>query len=218
MSGETAPPGRLWSVVTYLEMTAEMTVASAFADGPPPSPLNDLGSPTLRHVPQMSAAAYRALYRAVGEPWLWYERLLVAEERLAADIGDERVEIRLIEVGGALAGYSELDRRQPDEIEIAYFGLTPPFLGAGLGRWLMTETLRAAWATAPRRVWLHTCTEDHPRALPFYERTGFRPYKTETAWIDDPRLTGLLPRHVAPHVPLARPLTAAPAGRSTSGP
>jgi hypothetical protein len=37
----------------------------------------------------------------------------------------------------------------------------------------------AAWALAPTRVWLHTCTLDAKAALPNYLARGFRPFKEE---------------------------------------
>ena len=92
---------------------------------------------------------------------------------------------------GAPAGFGELDRRQPGEIELAYFGLMPDAIGQGLGVWLLHETIDLAWSYEPERLWLHTCTLDHPRALPLYQRAGFVPYKQETKTIPDPRASGL---------------------------
>jgi GNAT superfamily N-acetyltransferase len=198
MSGDAAPAGKLWSVVTYLEMADPSPDVLA----PPPPPAGE-AEPTLTQVTGMGVADYRALYRAVGEPWMWFERLLVPDDLLGTVLSHPVVEVCRLDVGGALAGFAELDRRQPGEVEIVHFGLVSAFIGRGWARWLMARTLGIAWRGAPRRVWLHTCTEDHPGALAFYRRMGFRPYATEGFWIDDPRLTGLLPRHVAPHVPLA---------------
>ena len=114
---------------------------------------------------------------------------------LAAILSEPGVEIRVLRKGNAVAGYSELDRRRAGEVEIAYFGLKPAFIGLGLGHYLMEHTLRAAWATAPKRVWVHTCTEDHPGALAFYARAGFRAYRAQEVLIDDPRISGRLPSH-----------------------
>jgi hypothetical protein len=51
-------------------------------------------------------------------------------------------------------------------------------------------------------LWLHTCTLDHPRALQFYMRSGFRPFRRQILITDDPRLTMGFPTGAAPHVPL----------------
>ena len=75
-------------------------------------------------------------------------------------------------------------------------------IGQGAGKYLMAKALTAAWATNPSRVWVHTCTLDHPNALPFYIKAGFIPYKRAIEIADDPRLTGEAPRTAAPHIPI----------------
>ena len=59
------------------------------------------------------------------------------------------------------------------------FGLMPEFLGQGLGRYFLQWTIDRAWSYSPRRFWLHTCTKDHPAALPNYLKAGFAIYKEE---------------------------------------
>jgi hypothetical protein len=66
----------------------------------------------------------------------------------------------------------------------------------------MEHTLAGAFRPGVRRVWLHTCTFDHPAAVRFYLRAGFRAWKFAIEVSDDPRLTGALPASAAPHVPL----------------
>jgi len=86
--------------------------------------------------------------------------------------------------------------------ELAYFGLVESAFGSGAGRWLMNEAIGRAWARPIRRLFVHTCTFDHAGAIAFYVRSGFRPYKYGIEVIDDPRLTGVLSREAAPHIPL----------------
>ena len=179
------PPGKLRSVITYLDMRAPPWGEGAPPDVPAPSP-----GIRLELASDVTVPAYRSLYEAVGEAWLWWERRLMSDADLAAILADPAVEVRVLYADGAVAGYSELDRSRAGEVEIVYFGLTPGFIGRGLGGYLMRATLRAAWAGGTTRVWLHTCTEDHPAALAFYGRCGFRAYRTETVTIDDPRLAG----------------------------
>jgi len=97
-------------------------------------------------------------------------------DELRAIIQDDRVEISVLAVDGQTAGYSELDRRQANEIELTYFGLFPGFVGKGLGTYFLDWTLRKAWSFQPRRVWIHTCDLDHPAALPTYLKAGFTVY------------------------------------------
>jgi GNAT superfamily N-acetyltransferase len=81
------------------------------------------------------------------------------------------------------AGYFEL-RRHPTDVEIAYFGLVPRFIGQGLGGALLTRAAQEAWTIGASRVWLHTCTLDSPHALPNYLARGFREFKTERFTVD----------------------------------
>jgi hypothetical protein len=66
----------------------------------------------------------------------------------------------------------------------------------------MSRAIERAWAHPIERLWVHTCTLDHPGALAFYVRSGFRPYRRQVEVADDPRLSGALPRNAAPHVPI----------------
>jgi GNAT superfamily N-acetyltransferase len=65
------------------------------------------------------------------------------------------------------------------EVELVQFGLTPEFIGQGLGKFFLQWAIDRAWGYGPRRLWLHTCTLDHPAALPNYLKAGFRIYKEE---------------------------------------
>lgn len=126
-----------------------------------------------------SVAHYRFLYDAVGRDLHWVDRKKLSDDELAAIVQDPANELYVLHVDGAPAGMAELDRRRRDEIELAYFGLMPEFRGRGLGRWLLDWIIDRAWSYAPRRLWLHTCTLDHPAALPLYRKAGFVPYREE---------------------------------------
>lgn len=132
------------------------------------------------HVPSPTVTYYRSLYNAVGEPYRWLSRRKISDEVLQSIIGGPQVEIHVLQIGGQSAGFAELDRRQPGEIELTQFGLTPEFIGQGLGRWFLQWTIDKAWSYAPKRFWLHTCTLDHPAALHNYVKAGFVKFKQET--------------------------------------
>jgi GNAT superfamily N-acetyltransferase len=53
------------------------------------------------------------------------------------------------------------------------------FIGQGLGRHFLQWAIDRAWSYRPRRFWLHTCTKDHPAALPNYLKAGFAVHKEE---------------------------------------
>ena len=124
-------------------------------------------------------ALYRHLYSEVGRAWSWFERLWWTDEELAAHLQRPEVSIRLLRVHSAPAGYYELVRHADGSVEIGYFGLMPHAIGRGLGRWLLGEAIAEAWSGGPDRVWLHTCTLDHPAALPNYLKAGFSVSRVE---------------------------------------
>lgn len=134
----------------------------------------------IRHVARPTVPFYRSLYNSVGEKFRWLSRRKMSDEQLAAVIEDPLDEIHVLYVDGVPAGFAELDRRQPGEIELVQFGLTPDFIGKGIGKWFLQWTIDKAWSFAPSRFWLHTCTLDHVAALPNYLKAGFTLFKEES--------------------------------------
>lgn len=131
------------------------------------------------HVRTPAVEDYRALYNAVGHDFHWLSRRKLSDADLAAIIHNPLDELHVLHVAGEPAGFAELDRRQPNEIELVQFGLTRDFIGQGLGKWFLQWTIDQAWSYQPRRLWLHTCTLDHPAALPNYRKAGFVFFKEE---------------------------------------
>lgn len=186
------PDDQIATIVTMLEMT----------ERPRPRPLPDASLRLVRWE-RPAAAKYRALFRRVGARWLWFSRLVMDDGALCAIIHDPRVEIyAAVDWAGIEVGMLELDFRTGGACEIGYFALVPELAGQGLGRWLMAQALALAWRGDVRRVWLHTCTLDHPRALGFYRAQGFVATGRAVETFADPRVTGALPMDAAPQVPL----------------
>jgi len=150
-----------------------------------------------------SRGDYLALFHRVGDPWLWHGRLVGGGPAVDAWLKSPHARIfRLMTPEGA-AGLAELDLSHRGEVELAYFGLCPEWHGRGVGGYLMRSVLAQAWSDpAVERVWLHTCSEDHPDAVAIYRHFGFRAFHEEVEWVTDPRLIGLLPRSAGPHVPI----------------
>ncbi len=186
------PDGHLANVVTCLEMTEDPGL-------PPAAP-----QPSFR-LERMGAAdteRFKGLFRAVGRDLMWFSRLIMPEDKLRAILGDPKVEsLALVDETGDI-GLLELDFREEGSCELSFFGLVPGVIGKGAGRWLMSQAIARAWARPIRRFWVHTCTYDSPQALPFYIRSGFRPYQIMVEVHPDPRLTGHLPRDASPQAPL----------------
>ena len=125
------------------------------------------------------ASFWRYLYSEVGREYRWTDRLPWTDAEIRAYLDDPAVSLWLLTVDGAPAGYFELRREADGAVEIVYLGLLKDFTGRGLGGHLLTEAVERAWAAGATRVWLHTCTLDHPAALPNYLARGFHVFKEE---------------------------------------
>jgi GNAT superfamily N-acetyltransferase len=192
-SGENDPSVKqIEVVITYLQMT-ERPIRPTI-----PTPAGRLA---LMRVEAPSVGFYRYLYNSVGEPWFWYARRRLDDNALRAAIHDPKVEIYVLYVNGEPAGYVELDRRTEPDIDFAYFGIFPQFVGRGFGPYLMNWAVDQAWQYGPKRLTVNTCTLDHPKAIRTYQRCGFVPYQQERKLIDDPRVAGLIPAHREPRLP-----------------
>jgi len=189
------PKGVLANVVTCLEMTEKPRLR--------PSPAGQ--GFTLERLGAADVERFRALFSSVGADLMWFSRLVMPVEKLAAIIGDANVESYALMSGGSELGLLELDFREAGQCELSFFGLVPAAIGKGAGRYLMNEALSRAWARPISRLWVHTCSFDHPAALDFYRRSGFRPYQMMVEVHDDPRVTAHMPKTASPQVPLFEP-------------
>jgi GNAT superfamily N-acetyltransferase len=121
----------------------------------------------------------RFLYSAVGGEWHWHDRLAWSYDRWMAWLDRPEQETWVAYVRGTPAGYVELEKQPTGSVEIAYFGLLPQFIGQGLGGQLLTAGIVRAWEMGAERVWVHTCSLDHPSALRNYQARGLHLYKEE---------------------------------------
>jgi GNAT superfamily N-acetyltransferase len=155
---------------TYLEMRRRDALRPA-----------RIADPAIRveHAERCYPALWRFLYAEVGRKYRWTDRLTWSDDEIRAHLDGGDISIWLLMVHGTLAGYFELRRDEEGGVEIAYFGLFDDFIGQGLGGHLLTVAVETAWRFTTTRVWLHTCSFDHPGALPNYLRRGFTPCKTE---------------------------------------
>ena len=149
--------------VTYLEQTE-----------PAPPPTLYWGSERIARE-RLIPSTYLSLYRRVGEPLRWDQRLRMAVAELDALLSGEALHIYVLrDAAGAALGFCEFDRSTFPQIELKNFGLIPDAQGRGLGPWLLATALQGEWRTNPDRIWLHTDPWDHPAALRVYGRAGFR--------------------------------------------
>ena len=186
------PKGHLAMVVTHLEMHAR----------PDLRPMPDIpGIHLVRHQ-RLDTAWYKGLFRRIGQDYLWFSRLQMSDTELATIFNDPAYDLYTLQRDNDDLGLLELDFRHDGQCEIAFFGLDNTLIGSGAGRYLMNEAISRAFARPIERLHVHTCTLDSPQALAFYIRSGITAYKQQVEVAPDPRLTGELPAHCAPQIPL----------------
>jgi GNAT superfamily N-acetyltransferase len=166
--------GRLPIIITHLEMVRADWAKRGRA------PEIDV---SIEHVRTPTAAFYRELYDRIGRPWLWYERRLLSDAALQTLLDQPDHELHVARHDGDLVGYFELAGD-----ELAFFGLTLPYIGRRIGPWLLDRAIERAFARGITRIDLNTNTLDHPKALDTYRKAGFRPVRSEAAELRDPRV------------------------------
>lgn len=154
---------------TYLEMTSPSQHGA-----PSPAP----AAVRLEKVANISIGFFRFLYAEVGKQFYWRDRLTWSDDQIVKYLQGP-IWYWVLYHGGAPAGYFELKRHEDESVEIAYLGLMPHVIGNGFGKYLLSQAIEHAWALGTDRVWLHTCTLDHPAALPNYLKRGFQASGTE---------------------------------------
>ena len=157
-------------VVTYLEMTS-------------PDQLSSKNSPTsdadIRECCHKNFKINRFFYQYVGQDWQWLDKAPWTDEQWKSYAERKALHLFMLTWQGTPAGYFELEHHSDNSVEIMYFGLAKPYIGLGLGGYLLSQAIEKAWALNPNRVWVHTCSLDHPNALQNYEARGMKVYKTE---------------------------------------
>jgi len=137
-------------------------------------------------VPEPMPELNRFFYTAVGGSWNWIDRLPWTYDDWMNWLNRPQTETWVMSVAGIPAGYFELEQQTGGSVEVAYFGLLPAFIGQGLGAHLLTVAVDRGWELGAKRVWLHTCSLDHPNALAGYLARGFREFDRKTSCIEIP--------------------------------
>ena len=170
-------PRRISMTVTFLEMTAKPSAL------PPPMPKGKIAFLRAENPP---THYYRYLYDKIGEKYFWVDRQRLSQEALADLLADKRMEIYVLYADGNPAGMAELDLRTENSAHLAYFGLMPDYIGRRLGYFFLYHVCMNAWIHPISKLRVNTCTLDHPRALPLYQRLGFAPISREERYLELP--------------------------------
>lgn len=165
---------RLPTIVTFLDMNARPDIAL------PPTPA---GKIAILRALTPPVHFYRYLYDTIGAPHYWVDRKKLTDSELEPLLHDPGLHLYVLYVDGCPAGMAEFDFRQMPTGQLAYFGLVPDYIGRGLGHYFLFQAVLLAWDRPITRLKVNTCTLDHPRALPLYQRAGFIPYAREERYI-----------------------------------
>lgn len=140
------------------------------------------GNPNLdfRQAKALCPALNRFFYTEVGKPWDWIDRLAWSDEQWMQYLARPELETWLFYHAETPIGYVELELQADEQVQLVYLGLLPHFTGKGYGKYFLSRAVQRAWALGAKRVWLHTCSKDHPYALPNYQARGFCLYKQVT--------------------------------------
>ena len=170
-------PRRIPMTVTFLEMTAKPSAV------PPPQPR--VKTAFLR-VEKPPVHFYRYLYDTIGEKYFWVDRKKLSPEKLTEIIHAPTTLLYVLYTEGSPSGLTEIELRADGSANIAYFGLMPDMIGRRLGFFFLYHSCSSAWSHPISRLLINTCTLDHPRALPLYQRMGFTPYAREERFVELP--------------------------------
>jgi GNAT superfamily N-acetyltransferase len=122
---------------------------------------------------------FRYLYDMVGRDYHWTDMHAWPDDKIAAFVQDEAVSLYVMYLSGWPAGFVMLDFRAMSECNVSYYGLAPEAIGMGYGKWLLGTAVHMAWDEPIAKLTVNTCSLDHPRALPTYQRWGFVPVRRE---------------------------------------
>jgi GNAT superfamily N-acetyltransferase len=122
---------------------------------------------------------YRYLHDQAGTATSRDRVSALDDEEAFVHLQEPTVEVFVLFLGGAPAGFFELDRGEPGVTEVVDVGLASEFQGRGLGKYLVAVAVETAWDEDPERVWTSVDADDDPRGLLLYQWAGFVPVEGE---------------------------------------
>ena len=152
----------------------------------------------------LDANTYLDYYRAVGEPYFWWERIAWDKKLLEAHLQSDNIVIYCFEENnGNFIGYAECDytRSKLGYSQLAYFGITQENFGKGYGKYFLQSMIYQLFNDCPKGTYINyitvnSCNMDHPHAIPNYLKNGFFVTHHEYITIEDPRCKGYIPYHI----------------------
>ena len=119
-------------------------------------------------------------YKNIGKNCQWVDRLIWSDSNWIDYISSEKLSTYILKRKDEMVGYFELIfNKDINEAEIAYFGVLDEYFGRKLGGYLLSEAINFSFNSGCTRVWVHTCSLDHPNALLNYISRGMKIFKKE---------------------------------------
>tara|TARA_Y100001936_G_scaffold10984_1_gene9716 strand:+ start:928 stop:1431 length:504 start_codon:yes stop_codon:yes gene_type:complete len=122
-------------------------------------------------------ALNKFFYKQIGKKHEWVDRLIWQDKNWMDYVSNKNLKTIILRKENNIVGYFEL-LFDNNECEIAYLGILEEYIGKGYGGFLLSEAIRLGF-TNSRRIWVHTCSLDHPNALENYKSRGMKIFKTE---------------------------------------
>jgi GNAT superfamily N-acetyltransferase len=160
----TQKPAQVWYLRRYIDENEQFTN------------YKDLN---FRRQSSIDLVDYRIFYHAIGGEWKWANRLIINYSELDKLLSEESREVYYVYESNVRIGYFELDLSKV-EVELVYFGLLKPYLSKGYGKKMMNYILKRLQTIKQQTIILHTCSNDSPEALDFYQKMKFVIYDNRT--------------------------------------
>ena len=120
-------------------------------------------------------------YKEVGKNCKWVDRLSWDNLKWSKYISNPKIFTFVLKESNQIVGYFELIyEANTNDAEIAYFGILEEYFGKKLGGYLLSEAIKFAFIKGAKRLWVHTCSNDHKNALNNYLSRGMKVFKSET--------------------------------------
>ena len=119
-------------------------------------------------------------YKQIGKKYRWTDRLIWSDLQWSSYVSNKNLETYVIKNSDDLVGYFELIHHpEINETELAYLGLFEDYFGKGVGGYALTTAIVKSFEKKIKRMWVHTCTLDHPNAIKNYLARGMKIFKEE---------------------------------------
>ena len=119
-------------------------------------------------------------YKQVGKKYQWIDRLTWTNNDWIKYVSNKNLKTYVLKQENDFVGFFELIFNiEINECEIAYFGILEDYFNKGCGGYMLSKAIEKSFEIGAKRVWVHTCSLDHPNAIKNYISRGMKIFKTE---------------------------------------